>query len=363
VTAVTVVFWVAAGLLVYTHLGYPLALYLATRGRRQVEVPEGPLPFVSLIVAARDEEAVIADKVRNALAADYPRERLEVIVASDGSTDRTVALAREAAADHVLDLPRGGKVRAQDAGVAATDAELLAFGDANARWAPDALRLLAHAFSDPHVGYACGRVTFTNEAGTNQEGLYWRYELWVREHESRVASVTAGNGAIYAVRRAAYLKVDPVMGHDLSLPFNLVKRGWRAVYVPEARATEKMVPTVEGEFARKRRMMGHTWPIVVRGGLLDPRGYPPRYALLIASHRVLRYLTPFLHVSLLASSRRRRWALAGQLGVLGAAATGRTRAGLVARYYVLTTASIALGLYDWLRHGTEAGWQPVEEAR
>ena len=175
--------------------------------------------------------------------------------------------------------------------------------------------------------------------------------------------MTAGNGAIYAVRRAAYLRVDPIMGHDLSLPFNLVKRGWLAVDVPTAHATEKMVPSVEGEFARKRRMMGHTWPIVVRGGLLDPRGYPPRYALLVASHRILRYLTPFLHVSLLASSRRRRWALAAQLGVLGGAAAGRTRAGLLARYYVLTTASIALGLYDWLRHGTEAGWQPVEEAR
>ena len=124
-----------------------------------------------------------------------------------------------------------------------------------------------------------------------------------------------------------------------------------------------MVPSVEGEFARKRRMMGHTWPIVVRGGLVDPRGYPPRYALLVASHRLLRYATPFLHVALLVASLRRPWALASQLTLLGAAAAGRTRAGLVARYYVLTTASIALGLYDWLRHGTEASWQPVEEAR
>jgi hypothetical protein len=124
-----------------------------------------------------------------------------------------------------------------------------------------------------------------------------------------------------------------------------------------------MVPSVEGEFARKRRMMGHTWPIVVRGGLSDPRGYPPRYALLVASHRLLRYATPFLHVALLATSLRRLWALLPQLALLAAAAGGRGRAGLVARYYVLTTASIALGLADWLRHGTEAGWDPVEEAR
>ena len=92
------------------------------------------------------------------------------------------------------------------------------------------------------------------------------------------------------------------MGHDLSLPFNMVKRGWRAVYAPAARATEKMVPTVEGEFARKRRMMSHAWPIVLRGGLLSPRGYPPLYALMIASHRLLRYATPFLHVVALAAN-------------------------------------------------------------
>src|ERR671936_3032947 len=118
----------------------------------------------------------------------------------------------------------------------------------------------------------------------------------------QLAWVTAGNGAIYAVRPEAYLNVDPVMGHDLSLPFNLVKRGWRAVYAPAARATEKMAPTVEGEFARKRGMMSHTWPIVLRGGMLSPRGYPPLYALEIASHRVLRYATPFLHVVALGTN-------------------------------------------------------------
>ena len=150
--------------------------------------------------------------------------------------------------------------------------------------------------------------------------------------ESRLASVTAGNGAIYAVRREAYVNVDPIMGHDLSLPFKLVKRGWRAVYEPGARASEKMVPTIKGEFARKRRMMSHMWPIVLRGGMLSPRGYPPLYALMIGSHRVLRYVGPFLHVvALLASvalAAGRRpaadsaAALAAQAALLGAAAAG-----------------------------------------
>ena len=151
---------------------------------------------------------------------------------------------------------------------------------------------------------------------TNQEGLYWRYEMAVRSLESRLRSITAGNGAIYATRREAYIEVDPIMGHDLSFPFNMVKRGWRAVYVPAARAEEKMVPSIEGEFARKRRMMSHTWPIVLRGGMLSPRGYGLGYGLMILSHRILRYATPALHARRpagqpAARARGRRRALRG----------------------------------------------------
>jgi hypothetical protein len=370
------VFWASAGALAYAQVGYPLLLAGLDRARRR-PAPAPPAqaeePSVSLVIAAHREGEVIAGKVANALALDWPRERLEVIVACDGSPDDTVARARAAGADVVLDLPWGGKVRAQDAAVARARGDLLAFSDANALWEPDALRALAARFADPQVGYACGRVGFVGDGGTNQEGLYWRYEMALRALESRLASVTAGNGAIYAVRREAYLHVDAVMGHDLSLPFNLVKRGWRAVYEDGARASEKMVPTIEGEFARKRRMMSHAWPIVLRGGLLSPRGYPPLYALMIASHRALRYAGPLLHVlALLAalglarSGRVYRIAAAAQLGLLVAAAAGgrvRARPLLVARYYVLTTASIAAGLWDHLRHGTPAGWAPPEGTR
>src|SRR6202030_4040306 len=140
-----------------------------------------------------------------------------------------------------------------------------------------ALALLAAAFDDPKVGYACGQMRFVQAAAgagaDNQEGLYWRYEMAVRGAESRLRSVTGGNGGIYAVRRDAYIVVDERMGHDLSFPFNMVKRGCRAVYVPAARATEKMVPSLDGEFARKRRMMGYIWAIVLRSGMRRPGGY------------------------------------------------------------------------------------------
>ena len=387
-TALEIVFWLCAALIVWTQVGYAAALAVLARllPGRAAPAParqaSAELPPLSLIVAAHDEDGVIAAKVQNALGLDYPRERLEVIVACDGCADATADRAREAGADIVLELPRGGKIRAQDAAVRAARGEIVAFSDANALWEPDAARALVGAFVDRQVGYACGQVTFVQAAAGaaagNQEGVYWRYELALRADESRLSSITAGNGAIYATRRDSYIVVDPIMGHDLSLPFNMVKRGLRAVYVPGARAREKMVPSLGGEFARKRRMMSHTWPILLRGGMLSPRGYTPGYALMIFSHRLLRYLTPALHllalaanIALVASSTggaRDLYivTLALQLALLLAAllaGTLRARPLLIARYYVLTTASPAAGLWDWVRHGTSASWDAAQGTR
>jgi cellulose synthase/poly-beta-1,6-N-acetylglucosamine synthase-like glycosyltransferase len=384
-TALEIVFWASAGLIVWTQVGYGAALAVIARAARALartgprfSASAGTTTTLSLIVAAHDEQEVIAAKVANVLALDYPRALLEVIVACDGCADATAQRARDAGADLVLELPRGGKIRAQDAAVARARGQIVAFSDANALWEPAAARALAGAFADPRVGYACGQVRFVQAAAdgaASQEGLYWRYELALRALESRLCSVTAGNGAIYATRREDYLVVDPIMGHDLSLPFNMVKRGRRAVYVPSARATEKMVPTIAGEFARKRRMMSHTWPILLRGGMLSPRGYPPAYGLMILSHRVLRYLAPGLHllalgadVALVAAGAGVVYevALALQLALLGGAALAgvvRARPLLVARHYVLTVASPAAGLWDWLRHGTSAGWDAAEGTR
>ena len=379
-SAVAVIFWVSAALILYAQLGYPLLLAAAARlvrPRPPGAPPAGDQPLVSLIVPAHDEASVVAAKVANARALAWPRGRLEVVVCSDGSADDTAERARVAGADLVLDLPRVGKVRALDAGVEAARGELLAFSDANSSWEPAALAALAGAFEDPQVGYACGQMRFVQAAGgpgaDNQEGIYWRYEMALRAAESRLRSVTAGNGGIYAVRREAYLVVDERMGHDLSFPFNMVKRGWRAVYVPGARAIEKMVPSLDGEFARKRRMMSHAWPIVLRGGMLAPRGYGLRYGWMILSHRVLRYASPALHLVALATCAVLVGqgavyiaCLAAQLALIAAALAGarvRARPLLLARYYVLMQAALAAGLWDYLRHGTPAGWQSPEGTR
>lgn len=392
-TVAEIVFWLCAGLIFYTHVGYPLTLWALVwvtgsrrrpRRRRRAGAPlplpgadsspaGEPLPTVSLIVPAYDEEDVIAAKVANALALDYPRERLQIIVASDGSTDATAERAREAGADLVLELEPGGKVAALNAAAARASGEVLAFSDANSVWEPAALRRLVGPFADPAVGYVCGQVRFLAPDGDNLEGLYWRYEMAVREMESDLAGVTAGNGAIYAVRRDRYLPLATSGSHDLSFPFLLAKRGFASVYVPTARAEEKMVPTLEGEFARKRRMMVGLWDIVVGEGMLDPRGYRPLYAFELFAHRVLRYLSPLLHILLLLANLAllgAGWiyelALGLQLGLLVAAALGR-RLPLapfrVARYYVLTTASIAAGLRDRRRHGAGGRWEKAAGTR
>jgi cellulose synthase/poly-beta-1,6-N-acetylglucosamine synthase-like glycosyltransferase len=374
VIVVATVFWLSLALIAYAHLGYPLVLRALLSLRRHPTLRPGTWeepPRVSLIVAAYDEEDSIAAKVANALALEYPRERLELIVASDGSADATVERARAAGADLVLDLPRGGKLAAQNAAAARASGEILAFSDANSIWEPDALRHLIEPFADPAVGYACGQVRFLDSGGDNLEGAYWRYEMAVREMESGLAGVTAGNGAIYAVRASAYLPLAPSGSHDLSFPFLLAKRGLRSLYVPWARAEEKMVPTLEGEFARKRRMMVGLWDIVAGEGMLRPGGYPPLYAFEVASHRLLRYATPLLHAIALVTNFvlvPQGWiylaTMIAQLAVLNAAVLGRWVPPFrLARYYVATTASIAAGLWDRFRHGRPGAWEKAEGTR
>src|SRR5207253_3177412 len=199
-----------------------------------------------------------------------------------------------------LRCPRGGKVAAQNRAVRETSGDILAFSDANATWAPDALEQLMRPFADPEVAYACGRLVLQAPDGTNREDTYWRLETWLRAQESGLGSITGGNGAIYAVRRSDYAEVDPRFGHDLSLPYLMVQRGRRAVYEPEALAFEKATPTNVDEYRRKVRMFEHCWAIVIEGKML--RRLRPVYFVEIVSHRHLRYASGLLHLVLLGTS-------------------------------------------------------------
>ena len=376
--ALEVLFWASLAALVWTHLLYPLAIAAVARLHPRPVAAADILPMVSLIVPAYNEEDVIGPKLENVLALDYPHDRLEIVVTSDDSSDGTHAVV-EGYADRgvrLIHCPRGGKVAAQDRAVAETSGEIVAFGDANVTWDADALRRLVRPFADAAVGMACGNVRLVNPAGgTNQEGLYWRYEMWLRRRESQAHSITGSNGAIYAVRREAYRNVDPRFGHDLSFPYLMVQNGYRAVYEPSARATESMTTDIEDEFRRKVRMFEHCWLILFRGRMFGLRRLGPVYWVEIVSHRLLRYWSGPLHLVLLATSALLAThgtvyavVLAAQLGGLALVGLsmllrGRVRVLRVLHYYLLVTLATVIALAGYLRRGVPATWDRAAGSR
>jgi cellulose synthase/poly-beta-1,6-N-acetylglucosamine synthase-like glycosyltransferase len=370
-----VLFWFSLAALVWTHLGYALVAALAARLRRRGVHAAEIEPSASVVIAAYNEEDVIERRVRNLLELDYPAERLQVVVASDASADRTDEIVERLALEDprvkLVRCPRGGKVAAQNRGVREASGEIVAFSDANAVWEASALRKLVRSFADPSVGYVSGRATYEAADGTNREGAYWRFELWLRGHESRLGSITAGNGPIYAVRRTDWVDLEPWCGHDLGLPYLMVQRGRRAVYDPEAVSIEKPSRDLEDEYRRKVRMLRGAWVHVFRGML---RRVGPVYFVELVSHRLLRYGSGMLHLVLLVTSAALigegwlyRGALLAQLAWLALAAAGRLRlpvpgAGL-AYYYLLVTWATLAGLARYVRFGPPLLWERIEGTR
>jgi cellulose synthase/poly-beta-1,6-N-acetylglucosamine synthase-like glycosyltransferase len=374
VVVVRVLFWASLAGIVWTHLGYPLVAALLARIRTRTVRKADVTPGVTVIIPAHDEESVIATRLDNLLALDYPAEQLEILVVSDGSTDRTDEIVQEHAARdpriRLLALSRGGKLAALNRAVGESARDVVAFSDANSSWAPDALRKLVRNLADEDVAYVCGKLRLERPDGTNREGDYCRYELWLRESESSHGSITAGNGAIYAVRRTDY--VAHRFGQDLGLPDAMVKRGKRAVYEPEAVATERPASNLEDEYRRKVRMFPWAWQHMFEGRMLA--GVGPLYLFELVSHRVLRYASGILHVVLLASSIALarhglvyQVALAAQLAWLALAVLGRLRvrvpgAGIAYYYFLVTWATLA-ALVSYVRFGVSPHWERAEGVR
>jgi cellulose synthase/poly-beta-1,6-N-acetylglucosamine synthase-like glycosyltransferase len=374
VVVVRVLFWASLAGIVWTHLGYPLVAALLARIRTRTVRKADVTPGVTVIIPAHDEESVIATRLDNLLALDYPAEQLEILVVSDGSTDRTDEIVQEHAARdsriRLLALSRGGKLVALNRAVGESARDVVAFSDANSSWAPDALRKLVRNLADEDVAYVCGKLRLERPDGTNREGVYWRYELWLRESESALGSITGGNGAIYAVRRTDY--VAHRFGQDLGLPDAMVKRGKRAVYEPEAVATERPASNLEDEYRRKVRMFPWAWQHMFEGRMLA--GVGPLYLFELVSHRVLRYASGILHVVLLASSIALarhglvyQVALAAQLAWLALAVLGRLRvrvpgAGIAYYYFLVTWATLA-ALVSYVRFGVSPHWERAEGVR
>lgn len=300
---------VALALCAWVYVGYPALLLVLSRLWPRPVRRGQVTPGVTLIVAAHDEAALIGAKVRNALGLRYPADRLQVIVASDGSTDDTVARARAAAVGdprvRVLDLPRRGKAHALNAAAALATTEVLAFTDANIYLAPDSLSRLVESFADPEVGGVCAHKAVVRRARdgaiVDGEGLYWRWDQWQKAREAEIGSVLASDGALHAVRRALFVPIgDPAAADDMAISVRVPLQGARLAIEPRAQTLELAAEDPAEEFRRKIR--------VTNAGLralLDLRGRLWRsgwYSFELISHKLLRTFVPVLLAVALAAS-------------------------------------------------------------
>jgi cellulose synthase/poly-beta-1,6-N-acetylglucosamine synthase-like glycosyltransferase len=306
-----VLFWTAVTAATYVYLGYPAALWLLSRVRPKQPVrPGGDFePAVSLVVAARNEEQVIAEKVENSLALDYPTDKLEIVVVSDGSTDRTASIVRAGLLDGVrlVELPHNlGKAAAQNEAVRHTSGDIVIFTDAEAFLAPAVVSILAGHFEQDAVGCVVGKVAYSNEKQTDVaagEGLYWRYELFIRSTESDIGSLASGSGAVLAVRRPLAVQLDPDVSEDFVLPIAAALRGYRTVYEPRAVASINLAQVEVHDMlaTRVRTTTLDTRGLWVCRAILNPLHYP-LYSWGLISHKLLRWLVPYFLTALFAAN-------------------------------------------------------------
>jgi len=331
--------------------------------------------MVSLLIPAYNEEAHIEQKLRNSLALDYPRERLEIVVASDGSTDRTNVIVKQFQGQGIRLLEMRdniGKSAMLTRTVPLLKGEVVVFSDTSSELEPGALRAVVRNFADPRVGCVSGlyRLKGAEDLRAQGEGLYWRYETFIKQQESRLHSILGAHGAFYAIRRHLFEALaGSLINDDYLIPMQIVAQGYRAVYEPAAVSWERELASVEGEFARRRRIAaGNCQQIVELRHLLDPtRGW---VAFSFFSHKVLRTLAPLFMIAVLLTSPwlPTPWAvvtLAAQAALYGSAAAGYLcqRAGKVVRwlspplYFCLGNLAMLAGLLKFCFGRDRFGWE------
>jgi len=363
---------------------YPLVLFLRARLAAQPYQEADRTPRVALIICAHNEAASIRARLENALALDYPSACLEICVASDGSTDETVAIAREFTSRgvRVLDLPRSGKAHALAQAAEATEAEILAFSDANSEWLPEALRALVRPFADPDVGGVAGDQRYRRDADsaaavagdtTTGERSYWSFDRFLKRWQSRAGNAISATGAIYAVRRSLFEPPPPDATDDFMISTAVVARGRRLVFCEGAVALEPPAESHGGEFRRKVRVTTRGLRgVFYRRALLDPRVHG-WYAVELLVHKLWRRLVwvPLLALVALAPLC---WAAGGILALVGVAVMGGLVAALagllvpalqrlkpiaIASYGLMVYTACAIATIDALRGHRVSHWEPA----
>jgi cellulose synthase/poly-beta-1,6-N-acetylglucosamine synthase-like glycosyltransferase len=367
-------FWASLGCLVYVYAGYPWLLAVL-RWWRPRPIQRGKAePHLCLYIAANDEESVIEAKLRNALELDYPADRLDIVVASDGSVDGTNDIVRRFAPRvRLLEFqPRQGKMAAINRGVGAIDAEVVVFSDANTFLDRDALRALATNFADPSVGGVSGDVALVGDRASlaSSEDLYYVYERWVQRAESDIGSMIGADGALYAIRRSLFEPPAPdTILDDMAIPMAVVRRGYRMVFESGAHAHEQGVETAREEFSRKARVVAGAIQFLSRSDSDVPVSNP-QVVLSLVSHKALRWLSPVFATLVFFSSL----ALAGSSSQFATIATAQgilVIAGLsgcvprlrrlpfvaLAHYFLLVQAAAALGFARGLSGRQSVLWK------
>lgn len=377
-------FWGAAALAAYTYIGFPLLVVLRGLVRQRSYRSAAIEPTVSLIIAAHNEAKSIRGKLENVLALDYPAHRLEVVIASDGSTDGTDAIVQEYAGRGVrlLSLPRQGKAPALNAAVAASTGEILVFSDANSIYAPQAIRALVRPFADPAVGGVAGNQCYLKQGAAGKvnagEHSYWDFDRKLKEYESMAGNTISATGAIYAIRRTLFQPVPGGVTDDFTLSTGVIAQGRRLVFAPDAIAYEPVSGTSEAEFARKVRVITRGLRAVqLRSELLNPFRYG-FYALQLFSHKVLRRLVvlPLLVLALVtpllwAKGRLYRLAALAEALFAGLAAAGyglqhtslgRKKPFAIPFYFVMVNFAALLAALNVVRGRKIERWEPQRVA-
>jgi cellulose synthase/poly-beta-1,6-N-acetylglucosamine synthase-like glycosyltransferase len=382
VTLMVALFWASLGALLYTYLLFPLLVGLRGILLRRPYRSAAIHPRVSLLIAARNEEAAIGAKLDNLNTLEYPADCLQIIIASDGSEDATEEIvgAHRGRAVELLRRPRQGKAAALNAASEAATGEILVFSDANSRWAPDALASLVRPFADERVGGVAGNQVYDHRPGDESahgERTYWGLDRLLKAAESRAGNTISATGAIYAIRRDLFRPVPADVTDDFFTSAGVIAQGYRLVFAPDAVAYEPPAASGRLEFRRKVRVMTRGLRAVVAlRDLLNPtrHGF---YALQLLSHKVLRRLmgVPLLLLAIASAALWRRGAFygvaaAGQAGFYACALAGllpwpgsRQRLFAVPAFFCLATAASLLASWNVLRGRQIDRWEPARPER
>lgn len=337
--------WRPFAFIAYVYAGYPVLLAVAARLRRPPVRPTllDP-PAVTLLIAAHDEEAELEERIANARELDYPADRLQVLVADDGSTDATPEILERAAVETVRLPTRGGKAAALAAAIGMARGDVVVFSDANTRYERDALRPLVSWFADERIGAVAGAKRISGgPAGLSEaERLYWRYDAFLSRHEHRLGCCSAAEGGVFAIRRTLFERIPPDVMDDFWLAMRIARQGYNIAYEPDARSWETTSASAAGESVRRARIVAGRFHAMARtGDLLSLRR--PVVAWQIVSHKFMRPLVPFA-------------AILGGLASVVAAARGRRRAASAA-----VSAQLVFYAAAWAggRYGRHAGWRRI----